>query len=201
MTREADASRKPVLLAQILDYLLDKPLATLSFRTVAKALDVSTFTLVYHFGSRAQLLSDIVAAIAESEQDIEPALREDYGTVDAYFKRLERSWEWSVEPRNQKLQRLQFEASMMEVLDPDHTFSRELHADWLAISTQALRSLGLSEADAELESRLLIDTVFGIQYDLVVNQDVERATAAFRHMMAAVRTRVDVLLAQPGSSA
>jgi AcrR family transcriptional regulator len=200
VTREADTLRKPVLLAQILDYLLDKPLATLSFRTLAKALDVSTFTLVYHFGSRAELLSDIVGAISEGEQDIELALREDYGTVDAYFTRLERSWEWSVQPRNQKLQRLQFEASMMEVLDPGHTFSRELHADWLAISADALRALGLSEADAELESRLLIDTVFGLQYDLLVNQDVDRATAAFRHMMAAVRARVEALLAQPGSS-
>ena len=195
-----DTTRKPALLAQILDYLLDKPLATLSFRTLAKALDVSTFTLVYHFGSRAELLSDIVGAISEGEHDVEPELREDYGTVDGYFTRLERSWEWSVQPRNQKLQRLHFEASMMEVLDPGHTFARELHTDWLAISADALRSLGLSEADADLESRLLIDTVFGLQYDLLVNQDVERATAAFRHMMAAVRTRVEALLAQPGSS-
>jgi AcrR family transcriptional regulator len=196
-----DTTRKPALLAQILDYLLDKPLATLSFRTLAKALDVSTFTLVYHFGSRAELLSDIVGAISEGEQDVEPDLREDYGTVEAYFARLERSWEWSVQPRNQKLQRLHFEASMMEVLDPGHTFARELHADWLGISADALRSLGLSEADADLESRLLIDTVFGLQYDLLVSQDVDRATATFRHMMAAVRARVQALLEQTGSSA
>ena len=49
MSRRPDPERKPELVAQILDYLLDKPLSGLSFRTLADALDVSTFTLVYQF--------------------------------------------------------------------------------------------------------------------------------------------------------
>ncbi|MEX1079581.1 MAG: TetR/AcrR family transcriptional regulator [Homoserinimonas sp.] len=194
MAREADASRKPLLLAQILEYLLDKPLATLSFRRLAKALDVSTFTLVYHFGSRAQLLSDIVWAISAREQDIQKNLSENPGTIDAYFDGLDRSWEWSVQPRNQNLLRLEFEASMMEAQDPtSHTFTRELYAHWQKIGLDALQAIGLSKADAELESRLTVDSIFGIQYDLVINQDIDRATAAFRHMLAAHRARVEAL--------
>lgn len=196
MGREPDAERKPQLLAQILDYLLDKPLTTLSFRTLASALGVSTFTLVYHFGSRAELLRDIVWAISAREQDIQAILRDKDGTLDAYFEGLERSWEWSVQPHNQKLQRLQFEASMMEAQDPSHTFTRELYRNWQTIGTEALQKLGVSEADAELESRLTVDTIFGIQYDLVVNQEVDRATAAFRYMMSTHRARVETLLAQ-----
>lgn len=183
-----------MLLAQILEYLLDKPLATLSFRTLAQALDVSTFTLVYHFGSRAQLLSDIVWAISAREHDIQRNLSESEGSVEAYFEGLERSWEWSVQPRNQSLQRLEFEASMMEAQDPtSHTFTRELYAHWQRIGNDALQAFGLSEADAELESRLTVDSIFGIQYDLVINQDVDRATAAFRHMVASHRARVEAL--------
>jgi AcrR family transcriptional regulator len=199
VTREADASRKPMLLAQILEYLLDKPLATLSFRTLASALDVSTFTLVYHFGSRAQLLSDIVWAISAREKDIQRNLTENQGTLDAYFGGLERSWEWSVQPRNQKLQRLEFEASMMEAQDPtSHTFTRELYAHWQKIGFDSLQAIGLSEADAELESRLTVDSIFGIQYDLVINQDVDRATAAFHHMMTSHRTRIEDLIRSAG---
>ena len=67
MSRRPDPERKPELVAQILDYLLDKPLSSLTFRTLASGLGVSTFTLVYHFGTRAELLSEIVAAISGRE--------------------------------------------------------------------------------------------------------------------------------------
>ena len=187
-----------MLLAQILEYLHDKPLATLSFRTLAKALDVSTFTLVYHFGSRAELLSDIVWAISAREQDIQANLSENRGTLDAYFEGLRRSWEWSIQPRNRKLQRLEFEASMMEAQDPTiHTFTRSLYAHWQAIGKDALLAFGLTEMDAEVESRLTVDSIFGIQYDLVVNQDVDRATAAFQRMVESHRARVEALIEQP----
>lgn len=185
-----------MLLAQILEYLLDKPLATVSFRTLARALDVSTFTLVYHFGSRAQLVSDIVWAISTREKDVHRNLSTNDGTIEGYFATLERSWEWTVQPRNRKLQRLEFEASMMEAQDPSsHTFTRELYAHWQGADRDALRAIGLSAADAELESRLTVDSIFGIQYDLVINQDVDRATAAFRHLVASHRARVEALVA------
>lgn len=198
VTREADASRKPQLLAQILEYLLDEPLASLSFRTLANALEVSTFTLVYHFGSRAQLLNDIVGAISVREAEIQRNLIENLGTLDAYFEGLHQSWEWSVQPRNRKLQRLEFEASMMEAQDPSSLeYTRALYGRWQKIGKDALQELGLSEADAEIESRLTVDTIFGLQYDLVINGDVERATAAFNHLTKTHRARLEVLLATP----
>jgi len=197
VTREVDASRKPVLLAQILEYLLDKPLATLSFRTLARALDVSTFTLVYHFGTRAQLLSDIVGAISAREVDIQRTLSESEATLDAYFEGLYYSWEWSVQPRSQQLQRLEFEASMIEAQDPtSYEYTRTRYARWQGIGKEALQALGLSEADAAIEPRLTVDSIFRLQYDLVVNGDVDRATAAFCHLADTHRARVEALLAQ-----
>src|SRR5690554_3037675 len=96
--REVDLSRKPALLAQILEYLLDKPLATVTLRTLAKALDVSAFTLVYHFGTRAELLSDIVAAISTREHEVQAQLSSAPPSLDAYFAGIEQSWEWSIQP-------------------------------------------------------------------------------------------------------
>lgn len=193
MTREPDPSRKPALLAQILEHLLDKPLAGLSFRTLAKALDVSTFTLVYHFGSRAELLSDIVWAISSRQQDIQADLGSD-STIDTYFSGLEASWLWATQPRNRQLQRLEFEASMMEAQDPTrHSFTRALYAHWQVVGKDALLSFGLSEVDAEVESRLLVDGFFGLQYDLVINRDVDRSTAAFTRMLANHRVRLEEL--------
>jgi len=202
MTREADASRKPLLLAQILEYLLNEPLASLSFRTLARALEVSTFTLVYHFGSRAQLLSEIVAAISARETDIQRTLSENQGTLEAYFDGMERSWEWSVQPRNRKLQRLEFEAAMMEAHDPSsHDYTRTLYARWQQIGKDGLQALGLSETDAEIESRLTVDTIFGLQYDLIINGDVDRATVAFDRFRSTQRERLKVLLEDLGDAA
>ncbi len=202
MSREVDETRKPALLADILDYLLDKPLATLSFRTLADGLGVSTFTLVYHFGSRSELLGEIVRAISAREREVFKRLTDGDATLEAYFDGLERSWEWSVQPRNRKLQRLQFEASILEALDPtSHTFTRELFTHWQAIGEEALRAIGLSEADAALEARLTIDTIFGIQYDLLVNGDVDRATAAYRHLVASHRARIEGHLEDLGHAA
>ena len=198
MPRRPDPQRKPELIAQILDYLLDQPLSGLTFRTLADALDVSTFTLVYQFGTRAQLLSEIVKAISAREVEIHQRLIANPGTLDIYFEGLQRSWEWTLEPRNRRLQRLEFEASMIEALDPTvHTFVRALHARWQEIGNQALLSFGLSAEDAEVESRLIVDTFFGLQFDLVVNNDETRATAAFLRAAGHHRERITALMHQP----
>lgn len=198
MSRKPDPERKPELLAQILDYLLDKPLASLTFRTLAKALDVSTFTLVYQFGTRAELVNDIVQAISGRQSDIEDRLVTNPGTLDAYYENLAISWAWTLDPRNRQLQRLEFEASMLEALDPDtHNSNRALCATWLRVGRDALESFGLSPDDAQIEARIMVDAFYGLQYDLVVNGDSESATAAFNRLIEHHRERVETLAVQP----
>lgn len=197
MTRHPDSDRKPALVEQILDYLLDKPLTSLSFRTLATALDVSTFTLVYHFGSRAELVSDIVAAISTREIEIADDLRQAPPTLDSYLDGQIVSWEWAIHPRNIRLQRLEFEAALLEAHDPEsHTFTRGLYARWQEMGRRTLRELGLSEEDAEAESRLAVDTFFGLQYDLVLNGDVDGATIAFNRSVDSRRERLERMIAE-----
>lgn len=198
MSRRPDPSRKPELLAQILDYLLDKPLASLTFRTVASALGVSTFTLVYQFGTRAELVSEIVRAISSRQADMEDRLVTSPGTLDAYYDNLAVSWRWTLDPRNRQLQRLEFEASMLEALDPEtHNFSRSLYASWLRVGRDSLESFGLTPDDAEIEARIMVDAFYGLQYDLVVNNDDAHATAAFERLVEHHRERVEALAIQP----
>lgn len=198
MSRKPDPGRKQELLDQILDYLLDKPLASLTLRTVADALGVSTFTLVYQFGTRAELVSDIVGAISSRQADMEHRLVSSPGTLDAYYENLAASWRWTLDPRNRQLQRLEFEASMLEALDPDtHNFSRSLYTTWLRVGRDALESFGLTPDDAEIEARIMVDAFYGLQYDLVVNNDDARSTAAFHRLVQHHRERVEALAAQP----
>jgi AcrR family transcriptional regulator len=198
MSRRPDPTRKPELLAQILDYLLDKPLASLTFRSVASALGVSTYTLVYQFGTRAELISDIVTAISARQSEIEKHLLTNPETIDAYYQNLSTSWQWTLEPRNRQLQRLEFEASMLEAIEPEiHNFSRTLYSVWLRVGHEALESFGLSPSNAAIEARIMVDAFYGLQYDLVVNNDVEGSTAAFERLLTQHRERVESLVSQP----
>jgi hypothetical protein len=138
-----------------------------------------------------------VGAISARAVMIQDRLAADNSTLDTYFEGLVISWQWTLEPRNRQLQRLEFEAGMLEALDPEQfTFTRALYEHWHAIGRGALAGFGLSRRDAEIESRLLVNTFHGIQYDLVLNRDEAGATASFEAAMAQHRSRIEQLLPQ-----
>ena len=195
MPRHPDPSRKPQLLSEILEYLLGRSLASVSFRTIAQALGVSTYTLVYHFGTREELLSEIVAAVSTRATAIEGELITSPDTLETYCAGLESSWQWTLQPRNRQLQRLEFEASLIEALEPTtHTFSRSIFDTWLRIGQDALQTLGINPDTAALEVRLLVDCFYGIQYDFVLNGKAVPATLAFTEAMRRHRERIEELL-------
>src|ERR1700742_2747189 len=152
MPRHSAPSRKPQLLAEIIEHLLDKSLASVSFRTIAQALGCSTYTLVYHFGTREQLLSEIVAAVSTRATAIDQQMRGSSDTLEAYFDSFDASWAWTLLPRNRQLQRLEFEAALIETLQPHtHTFSRALFSTWQRIGRDALVKLGIEPKLAAVE--------------------------------------------------
>lgn len=177
MARPPKPERKTELLDQIVEYLIDKTFASLSFRTVADGLGISSYVLVYHFGNREELVSEIVRHI-ESRHDSLKLDPKDFTPADFRAWVLE-SWRWLLEDRNRNLQRLEFEAAVQDAASPTprgsamkkfgywHAFTR----DWLVLQ-------GLSPERAEPAARVFTSSLYGLQYDYVVNQDrqsVERA--------------------------
>jgi AcrR family transcriptional regulator len=194
MTRTADPEKKPALLERIVDFLIDKPLSTLTFRGLANALDVSSFTLVYHFGTRDDLIRDIIGAIATRQRGFETVLDPDTVTLDSYFAGLRQTFELTLLPRNRELQRLEFEAQMLEAVAPDHAITRMAHEELGTRARDTLQALGLSRALAEVEGQLLLDTFYGIQVSLVITGDVKRATAAFDRALQYHREQISPLV-------
>ena len=195
VARPKDLDRKPALLAAIIDHLLDKPLSGLSFRTLAEALSVSTYTLVYHFGTRAELLREVVQAVSERQSYVVRTIDEESGLVDQHLANLRHSWRLSLDERSLQLQRLEFEAAMLE--------SRELRADritlesfnrWNRSGVGALVKMGVSADDAELEVRIIVVTLYGLHYDLLVSRDVERTSAAFERVLEQYGRRIRELV-------
>jgi AcrR family transcriptional regulator len=193
MTREADPDKKPALLQQVVDYLIDKPLSALTFRGLATALGVSSFTLVYHFGTRANLVREIIGAIATRQRGFETVLDPQEVTIEGYFNGLRRTFELTLLPRNRALQRLEFEAQMLEALEPEPAITRQVHEELQNQGRDTLVALGLDEKNAAIESRLLIDTFYGIQVGLVINNDDDRATEAFDRALDQHHERINTL--------
>jgi AcrR family transcriptional regulator len=194
VTRQADPTKKPALLEQIVDYLIDKPLSALTFRGLASALDVSSFTLVYHFGTRDDLVREIIGAIATRQRGFETVFDPATVTIETYFVGLRKTFDFTLAPRNRALQRLEFEAQMLEAVAPDHAVTRIVHEELHSRARDTLIALGLGRADAVVEAQLIIDTFYGIQVGLVVSGDVKRATAAFDRALQYHRERVAPLV-------
>lgn len=192
MPRAVDAEKKPVLLERILEHLLGETLSTLSFRKLAAALDVSTYTLVYHFGTRTALVREIIGAIATRQRGFERpvAVVGDDGLED-YLTTLRTAFVFTLNPRSLALQRLEFEAQMLEALEPpDTAVTRVVHEGFQTEIREALLALGMTLDDAVIESRLLVDTFYGIQVGRVVNRDDSRASAAFERALENHRDRI-----------
>ena len=197
MSRRPDPERKPQLIAEIIDYLSGRSLGNLTFRTLADHLGVSTFTLVYHFGTKTQLIADVVEAVCDRQHDAFDDAEISTSSVDDYFESFRSYWEWVVDPVSRSLQRIEFEAAMIESLDASgDTVTRSTLAEWHRVAMQGMRSLGVPADLVAAESRAMANTVYGLQYDLIVLGDLDRVNEAFESALSAWRHRVSSLVRQ-----
>lgn len=198
MARPTRPERKAELLAAILDYLMDKTLAELTFRSLADGLGMSAYVLVYHFGSRDQLINDIVVSI---ESRLDRMRNTDVRDIDraAWREFLLDSWQWTMAQRNRHLTRLEFEATAQDIVaaDPRGTSQehfRMLHhktRDWLMVQ-------GIAEEFADTDARLFTSTFYGLQFDFVVMNEPEAATKAFELMLTVFFNNLETRLASNG---
>lgn len=194
MARVSNPTRHDELLAQIVDHLGDSSLADLSFRTLARSLSVSTYALVYHFGTREELIGEIVHAIAVRQKGHVPTSR-DEPDLDHHLQQIRAAFAWQLQPENIKLQRLEFEAAMLEALDPQlHTYTRGTFSFWMDETKRTLTALGLSAEDAAIEARILNNLFYGFQYDLVINGDTVASSKSFSLAMDRYREHLQHLI-------
>lgn len=186
MPRKPDPTRKPELLGQILEHLRGRSLATVSFRTLAEALGVSTYVFVYHFGNRAELVAEIVRAVV-SRNDALLAVDVAELDRDAFVTHLNTVWHEATSDRGRDMFRLELEAALLETVAKDEAgTARGSIAAWHEHVTSWLVAQGVAAADATVQARAVADAIFGLQYDAVVTGDVRRASAAFATVVDAL---------------
>ena len=183
MARPPNPERKKELLDQILDYLLDKTFAGLSFRTLADGLGISSYVLVYHFGNREELVNQIVHHIERRDESVKMPNPEDLDRDDFREWSLA-SWRWTQIERNRQLQRLEFEASLHDAVSATPRESAAAKFDyWHGFIRDWLVTQGMAADRADTAARIHISGVYGLQYDFVVNRDRQAVEAALLLMM------------------
>jgi AcrR family transcriptional regulator len=170
--RPVEPERRARLLEAAIDYAIANGLADLTLRPLAKALGVLPNTLVHHFGSKEDLLSEILNGVRDRLRAMRTQLRADPERVP-----LQGVWEWTADPERDAFFRSFFEAYGIALEHPQRfqAFLARVVTDWLP------------EADAELAT-LELAVVRGLLLDLLTTGErerVDRALALFAGLVDA----------------
>jgi len=160
MPRPFDPHRRDAVLARAADYVLERGLAGLSLRPLAKALGTSTRMLLYDFGSKEQLVHEVLAVIRRREESL----------VEAEVRSLDDVWRWISAPEREPFLRLFFEIYVGALGSEE---AEPLVRDWL----EFLRTSWRPPVD-EATATLMVAVVRGLLLDRLATGDRERTARA-----------------------
>ncbi|GHG56839.1 TetR family transcriptional regulator [Sinomonas cellulolyticus] len=198
MARPPRPERKHELLEEILDHLLGSTLADLTFRSIADGLGISSYVLVYHFGNREELVTEIIRGIMRRYEPLETGAPRG-ASREEFLDWARRAFELCLDHRGRHLQRLEFEASVQDVVaERPRRLGVEEHEHWRSFLAQWLQSCGVPAGQACSLARLYIATVMGLLYDFVLTGDREAALDSFGLFADAVMARLDAVAQHAG---
>ena len=190
MPRAPDPQRRAALLAAATEHVLEHGMGNLSLRPLAKALSTSPRMLLYHFGSKEQLVTEVSAAArvrqaeltaswASQQKDQSPA------------QLLRRFWRWQIDEHRPFL-RLFFEVYALGLQTPQRFpgLPRDAVEAWLPLFTDTIRAAGVADPDASHAATAVIATYRGLLLDVLATDDVERTTHALDLFLAALETHL-----------
>ena len=187
MSRTVDPQIRSELLATILDAVESGGLANFSLRPLADEIGSSPRTILYHFGSKEDLIAEIIVAGRLRLG----ALFADWARAsDGYDLRdaLRRAWSWLTASRRRAFLKLFFEFTTLGMRDP-RGHGRAvgvLFADWRESFESEFMRRGMSRDRATLLASLGLATMHGLLLDLLTTGDRARVDRAFASFVAAI---------------
>lgn len=173
------SSRRAELLDASYAYVLGHGLNGVSLRPLAAAIGSSPRVLLYLFGSKENLLREVLAR-ARSEQiaQLTSAFRVPGRGLEATAKHL---WAWLSAAEQRAMVRLTYEAFLLSLSHepgPWAGFAAEAARDWLNLLIDA--QVDVTRAKAEARATRVLATIRGLLIDLLACGDDERIAAAAR---------------------
>jgi AcrR family transcriptional regulator len=173
--------RRAELLNACYGYVLEHGLAGLSLRTLAAATGTSPRVLLYLFGSKEQLVRELLARARHEQISLLAGLL-GADVPDAGFEALaDRLWNLLSSPGQRPMVRLTYEAYLRSVSrdpGPWEGFAAETARDYRDLLIRA--QPGTRPADAEATATSTLALIRGLLLDLLAHGDTDRVTAAWR---------------------
>ena len=177
MSRTRDEARRAQLLDRAVEYVCRHGLAELSLRPLAKAVGSSPRVLLYYFGSKEELLVDIIRRGRARQQATMINLK----LAGLSPREVSRTlWlEWS-KPEWEPLMRLFFEVYALALQDRARfpSFVEESVNAWVAALEDCATLPGYTRDDARAYATLLIAGFRGFLLDLLATHDRARVDRA-----------------------
>lgn len=175
--RTVDEGRRAELLDRIVDYVAESGLADLSLRPLAKAVGSSPRVLLYYFGSKEDLVVEILKLAGDRQRELFMKLPKD---AASYEVTMRAAWRLVSAPKQEAIFRLFFETYGL-ALQNRKRFSRFLESvveAWLQyLEKPALRD-GYSRKDARALATIVVAGFRGFLLDLCTTRDRKRIDRA-----------------------
>jgi AcrR family transcriptional regulator len=177
MSRTPDERRRAQLLSAIVAYVCKHGVAGLSLRPLARAVDSSPRVLLYYFGTKEDLVTEVLDAAASRQRDFFSRLRtERYDCIDA----CREIWKIMSAPAAEPVFRLFFEVYGLALQDRKRfaRFLKRVVEPWLQFIAAPLLESGWQEREARAYATMVIAGFRGFLLDLCATRDHERIDRA-----------------------
>ncbi|MEV4627445.1 TetR/AcrR family transcriptional regulator [Micromonospora sp. NPDC049523] len=185
--RPVNHQRRADLLDAAVEYAIEHGFADLSWRPVARALGVSTTTLVHHFGTKEQMLEAILGRLRERAFAATSDAVGDQPDLAAAARAV---WTRTSDPLQWAEFRLFF-AVYGRALQAPRQFAEFLDrvvADWMSALVDA-QGPDTDAATATRTATLVIATIRGLLLDLLATGDQDRVQDAAESFLATLEHR------------
>lgn len=165
-----EASRRDRLVAGATDFVLEHGLIGLSLRPLAGALGTSDRMLLYHFGSK----DDLVASVLRESNDRSIAHIRALAPTGSVRDEVVGLWVAMNAPDLDRCQRVYVEAAALGLLgrEPYASVIREANAAWAVALADRLVAAGVPRARVDRAGMLMDAAFMGFQLDLPVESRV-----------------------------
>jgi len=188
MARPPNPGLRARLREQAADYVLSHGLGDLTLRPLARALKTSARMLVYHFGSREELMREVLSCVREREDARIQAWFQAGKTARTLPQFLRWLWKRFAVSRRRPAIRLLFELYALALRDP-RKYPGVLE-DPLSHWQKLTKRTGISTKPNAVEATLLLAATRGLLLDFCATGDRARVERAIEALAEFVEWRV-----------
>jgi AcrR family transcriptional regulator len=182
------AARRGEILSDAADYVVEHGLQDLSVRELAAGVGLSHRTLLYHFGTREQLLMEVLDVVRERDRARIAEHLQAADLVDA-IGLLRTSWAYFASPEREPYVRVFHQVLALGLAGPPFDgWVRDMVASRVGQIAFALRNLGVPAERARPAATLVVAAFRGLQVHLLATSDRETTDAAFEELISALST-------------